>query len=874
MDYYKENIEKTIEILDSTKNGLSQTEAKQKQHTHGLNKIRTDVKINKLKLFIGQFKSFIIYILLFAVVFSLLLQEFIDAIIILIILLLNAFIGYYQELSAKKSLNALKQLNKIEAKVYRDGRVIEINSIHLVPGDVIVLEAGDKVPADCRLIEARKLKVNESALTGESLPIEKEVHIIDKEVPLGDRKNMVFSSTNIVEGSAKAIVVETGMKTEIGKITSMIRDTEDDMTPLQKRLDSFGRKLTYVIIGICLVVFILSGLREYFTNGMNLSVLLHILLIAVSLAVAAVPTALPAVVTIALSVGVKKLLKKKALVMKLSSVETLGSCDIICTDKTGTLTQNEMTVKYAWSLEGLAEIEGVGYNPDGHISKKLNPMLYEIGLNCNNSSLVKEKGIWEIAGDPTEGALVVSARKNKLSKYNLKIDEIPFDSKRKLMSVLFEKNNKKIMYTKGAPDQLLKCCTHVLKNGKKVKITKEIKIQIEEKNIEFASNALRVLAFAYKDVSKSADFKEKDLVFVGLQAMIDPPRGDVIKSIKKTRDAGIRVIMITGDYPSTAKAIASQVGIEGEVISGDELDEMNEKQLEQALDNETNIFARVSPKHKQRIVGCLQSQGHVVAMTGDGVNDAPALKKANIGVAVGSGTDVAKEAADFVLLDDSFSNIVNAVEEGRGIYDNIQKSIMLLLSGNLGEVLIIFFAVLFGFNLPLTAILLLWINLITDGAPALAYSVDGYSKGIMQRPPLRQKGVLPKSKYLLILVLGAVGSAIGLYLFYLFGGNGENHKLAQTFVFNFLVFYELVLAFIIRQSYGVKFFSNLWLWIAILFSFGMQFVIMYVPFMAEIFDIVPLGAFGLITLLFAGTLFYLYAILIQKFYFEGKNSSR
>jgi Ca2+-transporting ATPase len=866
MDLYREDISVVYEELNSSKKGLETHQVENRRKKYGFNEIKTDVKINLLKLFIDQFRSFIIYILLFAVVFSLFIQEYVDAIIILIILLLNAFIGFFQELSAKKSLNALKQLNKVTAKVYRNGSVTTMNSEHLVPGDVILFEAGDKVPADARLLEANRVKVSESALTGESVPVDKNIERIKKDVPLGDRKNMIFSSTDIVEGTGKAIVTDIGMKTEIGKITSLIREAEEEMTPLQKKLDVFGKKLTWVIIAICIVVFAITGTKEYLANGFNTDVLFQIIMIAVSLAVAAVPTGLPAVVTIALSIGVKKLLKRKALVMKLSSVETLGSCNVICSDKTGTLTKNEMTVKHAWTFDGESKIEGVGYNPQGYVHNKLDPLLYEIGINCNNSELYKKSGHWQITGDPTEGCLVVSAHKNGIKKRNERLDEVPFDSTRKLMSVLTEntKNNYRV-YAKGAPDPIIKRCNYIYKNGKKVAITKEQKEKIYKKIDEYADKALRVLAFAYKDVSNKKDFTEKDLIFVGLQAMIDPPRPDVIKSIAKTHEAGVRVIMITGDYPATAKAIGAQVGITGEVVTGEQMDNMNEEKLLKVLRNNTNIFARVSPEHKQRIIKALQYQGHVVAMTGDGVNDAPALKKANIGVAVGSGTDVAKEASDFVLLDDSFSNIANAVEEGRGIYDNIQKSIMLLLSGNLGEVLIIFIAVLLGFNLPLTAILLLWINLITDGAPALAYSVDGYSENIMKRPPVSQrKSILPKDKLFLIGALGIVGSAIALYLFHMFGGNGDNHVLAQTIVFNYVVLYELLLVFMIRQSYGVKFFTNAWIWAAVIFSLAMQFVLMYVPVMAEIFEIVPLEGYQLLSLAFASGIFYIGYLIVTN----------
>lgn len=864
--YYKKTIEEIYKELNSSKEGLTGVQADFLLKEQGFNELQTDSKINPLKIFFSQFADFITYILLFAAIISLLSgylhdkEGYIDAIIIFAILMLNAIIGFFQEYSAQKSLEALKKLNTVKAKVYRNKNLIEVDSKYLVVGDIIHLEAGDKVPADLRIFDEKKLRVEEASLTGESVPVTKHSSIIDKDVQLGDQKNMLFAGTSIAEGTAKAIVVKTAMNTEIGKITNLIKSAEEEMTPLQKKLDKFGKQLGIGVIVICLFIFFILSLKK----GFNFDNMIVFGLIAISLAVAAVPTALPAVVTVALSVGVKKLLRRKALVRKLSSVETLGSCDIICTDKTGTLTKNEMTVKNAWTIDSFAEISGVGYNPTGAIEGKINPLLFKIGLACNNASLRKEKNIWTITGDPTEAALIVSAKKANINSDFEILDEIPFDSNRKAMSVLIKEKNETsyTMYSKGSTTSILNACTHVLINNKEVKITSEHKKQIIAQMNNYSSQALRVLSFGYKNISHKKDFVEDNLVFVGLQAMIDPPRPDVIESIKKCKTAGIRVIMITGDYKETAKAIGNEIGIVGDILTGEDLDKIDDDELGKALSDNTNIFARVIPEHKQRIVKILQSQGHIVAMTGDGVNDAPALKKANIGVAVGSGTDVAKEAADFVLLDDSFSNIVNAIEEGRGIYDNIQKSIMLLLSGNLGEVLIIFLAVLLDFNLPLTAILLLWINMITDGAPALAYSVDPYSKNIMGRKPNRNTNILPKDKLFLIGYLGIIGTMVGLSIFKFYGGNiGDSASvLSQTMVFNFIVMYELLLVFIIRKQYGIEQFSNLWLWFAVMFSLFLQFVIMYTP-LSSIFKVVPLSLYDYLTLAYGGFLFILaYAI--------------
>lgn len=801
--------------------------------------------------------------------------------IILIIIIINALIGFFQELGAQKSLDALKKMTVVTAKVLRDSNIITIDSKYLIPGDIVILEAGDKVPADCRLIECSRLKVEESALTGESVPVDKNVDLIKSKVTLGDQKNMIFSSTTIVDGTCKAIVVSTGMNTEIGKITQLIKEAKDEQTPLQRRLDSFGKKVGVAVLGVCIFIFGLSFGKAYFGHGFDSKELIEFMFIAISLAVAAVPTSLPAVVTISLSIGVKKLLKRNALVRKLSSVETLGSCDVICTDKTGTLTKNEMTVRFGWTLDSEIEFDGLGYSPQGSAKNftsknKSNLLLIRNGLLCNNASLFQKNDGWKISGDSTEAALIVSARKTKIKSYSFKrLDEIPFDSSRKLMSVLVTDDllgkNKKLVYTKGAPDGILSICNSALVNNKVVPLTKSLKNKILKQNDQYSSKALRVIGFCYKSVTKKSEFAESKMTFIGLQAMIDPPRKDVIDSIKLTKQAGIRVIMITGDYKETARAIGEEIGITGKVLTGVDLEKMSEAQLDKALESGTNIFARVMPEHKQRIVASLQKHGHIVAMTGDGVNDAPALKKANIGVAVGSGTEVAKEASDFVLLDDSFSNIVGAIEEGRGIYDNIQKSIMLLLSGNLGEVLILFMAILLGFNLPLTAILLLWINLVTDGAPALAYSVDKYGKDIMTKKPRPlNESILPFSKAILIFVLGSIGTIIALVLFYFNGGISteiESIRIAQTLVFNFVVLYELILTILIRLDYNVPIFTNKFIWFAIVGSVVLQAVLMYTP-MSGIFKIVALNTNQLLSVGIAGLIFFgisaCYSVISRK----------
>lgn len=848
-----EEIKNILDRLKTSEKGLSSAEGKRRLENTGENRLKTEKKISPIKIFFNQFKSFIIYMLFIAVFISILIGDFISSLLIFGILILNAIIGFVQEYSTQKSLKALQKLNYITARVYRDKKLHSIDSKKLVPGDIVYLEAGDIVPADCRVLEAKRLEIEESSLTGESKPVEKHNEKIKTKVDLGDRKNMLFSSTVVTKGSGWAVVTRTGMDTEIGKITAMVRDVEDEMTPLQKRLEHFGRKLSYAIFAICLMIFgMLIQTRGFSFDNVN-----EFALIALSLAVAAVPTVLPSVVTITLSIGVNRLLKKNALVRNLASVETLGSCDVICTDKTGTLTKNEMTVIKACTFGEETDINGLGYEPKGKIDKKINPLLFRIGDICNNSYVFKKGKSWRISGDPTEAALKVSAQKAKTNTAKVKkLDELPFDPNRKMMSVLAKDGSKKYMYTKGAPDEILKKSKFYLLNGKVYNLTQKKKNKILSKNKEYAKEGLRVLAFAYKEIKQKNDFEEKNLIVVGLQAMEDPPRPDVIESIKKAEDAGIRVIMITGDFKETASAIACQIGIKGDVLEGKDLRRIDDNELHKKLMNNYNIFARVIPEDKQRIVKLLQKEEHVVAMTGDGVNDAPALKKANIGVAIGTGTDVAKEASDFVLLDNSFSNIVNAVEEGRGTYDNIQKSITLLLSGNFSEILVIFFAILLGWSLPLTAVMLLWINMVANGLPAIAFSVDPYDKDIMKRKPLSTKmGILPKDKLSLIGFVGIAGSVFSLILFYLFGGSEyaegtQELMLPQAMVFTFIVAYELLHVFMIRDEYNVRMFTNAWLWLALVFSFMLQALVLYTP-MNEFFRVVPLEAIHLQTVGFA-----------------------
>ena len=870
--YYQQSQEELFSGLACDPAGLRKAEVEQRLHRYGPNRLREAPPQHPLIIFFDQFKSFIIYILLFAVAFALAIGEYIDSLIIIVIVLINALIGFFQEYGAARSLAALKELTEVMATGLRDGSWQSVKSTALVPGDIISVTAGDKIPADARIITANRLVVEEAALTGESLPVDKESVVLDGDLQIADQKNMLFSSTSVVSGRAEAVVVATGMKTEIGIIADLVETATEELTPLQRRLDSFGRRLGLIIIVICVLVMLLSCGKEFLLlKTISRESLVAFAFIAISLAVAAVPTALPAVVTIALSIGVKRLLRRKALVRRLASVETLGSCDVICTDKTGTLTCNQMTVRRAWTLK-----REISLTADHLDNKKLileEELLFRTGTLCNDAVIKKDGENFESRGDPTEIALLLSAEKVGCKAHGQRFDEIPFDGRRKRMSVMVEESGGSRLYAKGASDSILEISSRVLLDGEVVPLNETLRGLIIAQNDNYAGQAMRVLAFACSDLNNEtppSPAVDGDLIFIGLQAMVDPPRPDVREAIIRSYAAGIRVIMITGDYRETARAIGREIGIEGETLTGVELAVLSDDELRQRLQSNTNIFARVIPEHKQRIVSMLQDLGHTVAMTGDGVNDAPALKKANIGIAVGSGTDVAKEAADFVLLDDSFSHITNAIEEGRGIYDNIQKSIMLLLSGNLGEVLIIFLAVLLGWNLPLTAVLLLWINMVTDGAPALAFSVDGYGRNIMRRPPKpRDEAILTGQKLFLITVLGVAGTLIALVLFRLTGGASELESevtKARTMVFSFVVLYEMILVFVIRRDYEVPFFSNAWVWGSVIFSIALQGVLIYTP-LALYFKLTPLEMSDIAKMLSGGLLFYLiflfYRITLQ-----------
>ena len=766
------------ELGTDLEKGLSSSQVELHKNKYGLNELQEKKKESIFKKFMDQFKDFSIIVLIIAAIVSGIVgvaqgEGFTDTIVILIVVLLNAVIGVAQESKAEKSLEALKKLSEHAVKVVRDGKEQVIPAKELVPGDLVIIETGDYVSADLRIIEAANLKSQESSLTGESVPVEKETEAIDGEdVGIGDRKNMLFSSSLITYGRGKAIVVETGMNTEVGKIAGMLNETEKQETPLQKRLNGLGKTLGIAALTICAVIFVIGLLQG---KGV-----INMFMTAVSLAVAVIPEGLAAVSTIVLAIGVQKMVKKNAIVKKLPAVETLGNSTVICSDKTGTLTQNKMTVEKVFCNDVTVDVDKVETTDD------FNKLVYNCML-CNDSRLL-ESG--ELAGDPTETALVDMVFKldyeQAIYRENPRVEEVPFDSERKLMTTVNENNGKYIVYTKGGVDELLRRCNSYLFKGEIRTNLNEYANWIRENNEDMAKDALRVLAFAYKEIDHMPSKEEmktieNDLIFVGMVGMIDPPREEAKKAVEKCKHAGIKTVMITGDHKITAVAIAKKLGIlenDEEALTGLELDKISDEELIKNV-RKYSVYARVSPEHKVRIVKAWQANGEVVAMTGDGVNDSPALKTADIGCAMGNvGTEVAKEAADVILTDDNFATIVSAVEEGRRIYDNILKVIQFLISCNVGEVIVLLLATLFapvianhfGIDPTMLQILLpihiLWINLVTDTFPALALAFDPANKDVMNRKPIKKdEGIFTKGRTFRIIYQGAMIGLLTLAAF-------------------------------------------------------------------------------------------------------------
>ena len=869
-----------LEILEEfqvdVKMGLDSKEAKRRLELVGFNQLQEKEKASPIKILLNQFKDFMVIVLLAATIISGFLGEYADAITIMIIVILNAILGFVQEYRAEKSMDALKKLIAPEAMVIRDGMEKKIPARELVPGELVLLETGDIIPADLRLLETVQMEIEESSLTGESVPAKKIAgSIFDKNTSLGDRKNMAYMGTTVTRGKGMGIVVDTGMQTEMGQIAGLIQKVTDDQTPLQRRLEQLGRWLVVFCLLIVLVVVITGILRG--------EPIYQMFLVGVSLAVAAIPEGLPAIVTIALAVGVQKMLKRRAIIRKLPAVETLGCATVICSDKTGTLTQNEMTVRRIFISNETIQITGEGYDPKGEVvisgdksrmmrNKESLDLAFKVSALCNNSKLRKTETViagmfrkkntnpWQILGDPTEGALLVLAAKagiwrERIEKDEQRVYELPFDSERKRMSVVYLNNNKLNIYTKGAPDIVLENCKYTWWEGKIVLLTQELKQKILENNDKMAREALRVLGLAYKQIPVNFDYErneaeiEDDLIFVGLAGMIDPPRPAAIKAVAVCKNAGIKTVMITGDHKITAQAIGKELKIyndEDLILTGSQLDEISDQELKKIINNVT-VYARVSPKHKLRIVKALKKRGHVVAMTGDGVNDAPAIKEADIGISMGiNGTDVTKESSSMILGDDNFATIVAAVEEGRAIYDNIRKFIRYLLSCNVGEVLTMFFASLMGLPLPLLPIQILWVNLVTDGLPAMALGVDTADPDIMYRKPRHPKESI--FAYGLARRIAVRGTLIGvgtLLVFIIGFYLTKNLDAARTMAFTTLVFSQLFHVFDCRSEkysiFELGFFSNPFLVGAVSCSVIMHLMVIYLPFFQKIFKTTPLS---------------------------------
>jgi len=866
-NWFNKTVDETISTLKTeVEKGLSIEEVRKRQEEYGLNELKAKKKKSLFVKFLEQFKDFMIIVLIISAIISGVVgvaegEGVTDTIIILAVVLVNAIIGVAQENKAEKSLEALQKLSSHVAKVMRNGKLEVIPSSQLVPGDIVILDTGDYVPADLRIIEAINLKSQEAALTGESVPVEKiSDKIADEKIGIGDRVNMLFSSSLITYGRGKAVVVETGMNTEVGKIADIINTAEDQGTPLQQKLNKLGKTLGVVALVICAIMFLIG---TFLYNKEPI----HMFMTAVSLAVAAIPEGLPAVFTIVLAIGVQRMVKRNAIVKKLPAVETLGSASVICSDKTGTLTQNKMTVEKVFCDGKLVELV------DSKEFIDIQKLVYASML-CNDTKIGDDN---KLTGDPTETALVDMAFKLDFepSIYGMfpRIEEIPFDSDRKLMTTVHEENGKYVVYTKGGVDELLSNCNSYILDGEVKEDLEIYKETIKKHNMEMAKNALRVLAMGYKILDHKPTEEDKanlesNLIYIGMVGMIDPPRLEVKDAVAKCKSAGIKTVMITGDHKITATAIAKSLGIlenEDEAITGTELEEMSDEDLIKNV-RKYSVYARVSPEHKVRIVKAWQANGEIVAMTGDGVNDAPSLKIADIGCAMGIvGTDVSKEAADVILTDDNFATVVSAVEEGRRIYDNILKAIQFLLSSNIGEIVLLFTAMLiapilsnkFGVDITLIEALLpihiLWVNLVTDSLPALALAVDPAAKDVMQRKPLKnnKKGIFTKGMTWRIVYQGVMIGLLTLAAFIIgLSTEGisqeEKVKIGQTMAFYVLALSELVHVYNVRDNkksiFKTGIFNNSKLILASLGSAALMFIILFTPGLRNIFGLVILPA--------------------------------
>ena len=824
------------------KQGLTEKEVQERQAKYGKNKLQEKKKESFIVKFIKQFNDFMIIILIIASIISAVVSkmqgenDYVDSIIIIGIVVFNALMGVIQEAKAEKSIEALKQMTPQLAKTIRNGKTVEVNAEELVKGDIIILDAGNFVPADCRILESHNLKIEESSLTGETQGAEKDADVIcSKNAPLGDMKNMAFMASITVNGHGKAVVTDTGMNTKVGQIANMIIEDEAPQTPLQKKLGEVGKILGLACLAICVIIFVMGLIKHIEPVEMFMT--------SVGLAVAAIPEGLPAIVTIMLSIGVTKMAKKNSIIRKLPAVETLGSSSVICSDKTGTLTQNKMKVVDVRSQ-----------------NKKF---IIELATLCTDCDINVESGVPQVTGEPTEKAIVeecinMGTVKNKLENFMPRINEIPFDSNRKMMTTIHKIGNKYRIITKGAPDVLLQKCTKQvdlitdMQNQYNIKIKSLENLKIQSDNRQMAQKALRVIAVAYKDVDTlpskiDSQNIENNLIFVGLIGMIDPPREGVKEAVQVCKNSGIKTVMITGDHLETAKAIAKDLGIleqKDMAITGQELDKMSQNQLEKKI-RDYSVFARVTPEHKVRIVKAWQKNGAVVAMTGDGVNDSPALKNADIGIAMGkNGTDVAKNAADIILTDDNFVTIVEAVKQGRNIYDNIKKAIHFLIATNIGEIVTIFMGLVLGLKSPLLAIQLLWINLVTDSLPAIALGLEKPEKDIMQRKPVdSKKGIFADGLWNKIIVEGIMIGVLTLVAFSI-GNKYYGLEVGRTMAFLSIGFLELIHSFNVKNEKSIfeaGLFENKYLVGSFVLGIFIQAIVVVVPAFAKVFEVVPLN---------------------------------
>ncbi len=852
VEWHQVNDSEIFDSLNASNDGLSSQEAQQRLEQYGLNELEEDKGPNLWKLILKQLRSPLIYILLGAAILSITLQHYADAAVILFVIVFNTILGILQEYRAEKALSALYDLAAPHATVLRDKDKRDIDAREVVPGDIVILEAGDRVPADARLLDAEDLQIDESALTGESDPANKKAGKTEPDSPLAERNNMIYMSTVVTNGHGRAIVVETGMGSEMGEIAQKVRETERSETPLQRRLGNLAKILGFSGIGLGIVLFGLGMLR-----GQGI---VEMALFSVALAVSAIPEGLPAVISVTLALGVRRMAKRGSIVRRLAAVETLGSTTVICSDKTGTITRNEMTVTRLWAANQWVNVTGEGYDPEGQLenedekSEELPEPLQKLlmaGVLANNSEHEKEDGKWHIKGDPTEGSLLVVARKAGMDveeeQKAERLDEISFSSEAKYMATLYKGDDTtSTAYIKGAPERIVEFCSHYMnEQGEVVEMDDSFRDTVAEIAQNMSDEALRTLAAAQKSVDKSSferEDVEKGCTFLGLWGMVDPPRQEAIEAIKMAQQAGIRIIMITGDRPDTARAIAQKTGIKlpsEETLTGQQLDDMEDEELSKKVE-EVSIYARVSPNHKIRIVQALQANEHIVAMTGDGVNDAPALKSVNIGIAMGrSGTEVAKEAAEMVLTEDNFATIVNAVEEGRVIFANLKRVTFFLLTTSLAEVLTLGGSLLIGLPLPLTAVMILWINLISDAPADIPLGIEPKHWDVLKQPPRPPKaGLIDWPMLRRMLLLGPIVAAgtLGLFVLRLPDGwqTNEMYRYAQTVAFTTLAAFQWFQAMLARSHvlsvFSIGFFRNRWLMLGITTAILLQLLVVYTPF--------------------------------------------